>query len=130
MDTTFVNRANTNKRVFEEANKAVGWKPGAAPVIRTFSSYLLSKSIKLCAHVLRASRQVCFWRGSNRPKLPASQRVGRPRDIWVAEQMKARWPLTLELLGALEGFPAGSVFDWKNQGALDLVALACDLHVF
>ena len=135
LDTTFINRANTNKVVFLEANKAVGWKPGAGPLIRTFSSYLNSKSVKLCAHVLRASdqdvlRQVCFWKGSNRLKMPASQQVGRPRGIWVAEQMKAMWPQALNLLGELEGLPAGTKFDWKNEEMLDLVALACDLHVF
>ena len=54
MDTTFVNRANTNAKVYEEANRAYNPRNFPSKRIRPFREYVEDRQEALLKHLDRA----------------------------------------------------------------------------
>lgn len=99
---TFVNRANTNAALLEEASRRRF--PESEEKIKTFSEHYIKQGQALFGHVLRCSeedplRQVTFEPNSARPMLPEKYRVGRPRLHWTIENMTQTWRSTLNKRG-------------------------------
>ena len=88
LNTTFINRGNTNKHVFELANNAKNPKEIPGKHIKPFSEYISNKQENLLKHTIRASgscplRQCTLEPGTAIPHLSGNRRVGRPRDKWA-----------------------------------------------
>lgn len=93
MQTTFMNRSNTNQKVFQMASRIKN--PSQAPNrdVRSFSNYVQSKQRALLKHTIRAPdsdplRQCTFLASSSTPILTENRRVGRPRDKWAYSIME------------------------------------------
>ena len=109
-DTTFVNRSNTNKRVFETANQICNPLHKPDKYIKTFSHYVLNRQEALLKHTVRASnadplRQVTLIPDTSIPRIIENRRVGRPRDHWAYN--------TLERMYVKYGFGTKTAF--KNN---------------
>jgi len=90
MDTTFINRANTNKKVFQKANDIKNPKKTPGKNIKTFRNYIEDKQEALLKHLVRADpkdplRQATFEPESILPVIYTKRRVGRPRKQWTME---------------------------------------------
>ena len=88
MKTTFVERANTNRRVFEEANKHKNPKQAPGKNILPFSEYVEQQQLSLLTHTVRANdedphRQCALTKGTPFPLEHEPRRVGRPRENWA-----------------------------------------------
>ena len=86
--TTFVDRANTNKRVFERASSIKNPQGIPNRDVQPFSKYVLQKQRALLKHTVRADgedplRQCTFEAGTSTPIILKNLRVGRPRDKWA-----------------------------------------------
>ena len=88
---TFLDRANTNKKVIDEISRIVNQcsktKQGNF-VFENISDKLKQKRIKLIGHIIRESneaptRQVTFLPDSARHVTHPKKRVGRPRKNWI-----------------------------------------------
>ena len=83
LDSTYVNRANTNARLFEVATQAAG-----RPIV-SFSQMLDARRVKLAGHILRANsdplRQISYQPNTTEPFDIGRRRVGRPRQQWLHE---------------------------------------------
>ena len=99
MQTTFVNRANTNQRVFEEATKYANdgrrFEQNFIQV-RPFSEVIEQRRVTLAGHVLRSDpedpmRQVSYLPGTAGLHLTGKRRVGRPKQNWVLETNSHIW---------------------------------------
>ena len=93
MDTTFINRANTNAKVSENANRSVN--PNLLPnkSIRPFSTYVHNKQEALLKHIVRSPnedplRQCTLDFNRPTPFAIGKRRVGRPRLNWTVETYK------------------------------------------
>ena len=87
-NTTFVERANTNKRVFEKANTYKNTRNLEGKNIKPFSEYVRQKQHQLLAHTIRSSnddplREATLMPDSGVPVHVGKRRVGRPRDNWT-----------------------------------------------
>lgn len=90
---TFVNRANTNERIFEIANS---YRFPHGGRLRSFSEYYRERRLKLFGHVLRSlpedpMRRVTFIPETGAPLFRAKNRVGRPRQNWTLECYTQAW---------------------------------------
>ena len=122
MQTTFVNRANTNRKVVENANAIRN--PNCVPGkdIKLFSSYVADRQEALIKHTIRETnsdplRQCTFEPDSALPVTMQNRRVGRPREKWAYSN--------LERMHIKYGF--GTKQDFKSHLAdscLNLEALA------
>ena len=91
MDTTYVNRANTNKKVMETASKEMGKKP-----LPPFGEQYQQQKVKLMGHLLRQCddehEKYTTLRGDiPNPKLNPNRRTGQPRQNWAEETLKQIW---------------------------------------
>ena len=88
MRTTFIDRTNTNKKVFERANHFLH-KPNAPErKVTSFSEYVQVQQNKLLAHIVRSPnhdplRQCTLTPNSPFPAEMQDRRVGRPRQNWA-----------------------------------------------
>ena len=87
LTTTFIDRANTNKKVFELANELYNPRHIPEKEIKTFGAYVNTKQQKLLAHTIRADeanplRQATFIPFTAIPIEYPNRRVGRPRQNW------------------------------------------------
>ena len=90
MDTTYINRANTNKKVFKCANEIKNPKKTPGKDIKTFREYVENKQEALLKHLVRADgsdplKQATFEPESILPIIYTKRRVGRPRKQWTME---------------------------------------------
>ena len=88
MNTTFVNRANTNAKVYEEASKIAYPSDDDSRTVKPFSRYYAEKKASLLGHILRASdedplRQVSFQPGTAYRVQYGKKRIGKPRQNWI-----------------------------------------------
>jgi hypothetical protein len=95
--TTYVNKNNSNKFIYQRANEIIG-TPFQGPLrkIRPLTEILETKHLKLLGHVLKRPQsypqhQVTFTSYLGLPKTPSNRRVGRPRKKWTIENMKLAW---------------------------------------
>ena len=89
MSTTFINRANTNANVYEEATKIAYPNAEDKRKVKPFSTYYADKKASLLGHILRASdddplRQVSFQPGTAYRVQYEKKRKGKPTvgKIW------------------------------------------------
>ena len=95
MKTTYVDRANTNEKVFEKAN-LYRYKPEDEKTIQSFQQYVNTKHNKMLGHVIRQPpeaphRQVAFHNNSFTPGVYINRRVGRPRYHLVSNTYERIW---------------------------------------
>ena len=93
METTFINRANSNKRVYQEATKTAFPKPGDMREIKRFSEFHNERKARLLGHILRADnndplRQVSFQPGTAYRVQYGKKRVGKPKQNWIHQTKK------------------------------------------
>ena len=93
LDTTFINRSNTNKKVFELANAAKNPEDITGKHIKPFSLYIHEKQEVWVKHIIRSEngdplRQCSFEPFAATPRCFPNRRVGRPRDKWAETIMK------------------------------------------
>ena len=98
METTFVNRANTNERVFERANAACR-VDATARKIRPFSDVYREWKIRLYEQILQLDpedpvRGATLNEDTLTDKRFERSRVGRPRLKWAAETQRDFWKST------------------------------------
>ena len=87
LPTTFIDRRNTNMRVYELASE-MAFPNQPTKRIKPFSQELDERRVKLAGHILRAQasdplRQVSYQAGSGDPIQIGKRRVGRPRQQWL-----------------------------------------------
>ena len=97
MTTTFVNRANSNAAVFQNANaakNASNSKHAQGKHFKPFSQYnIKDKQWSLLAHTIRADntdplRQCTLQPDTAIPSWTNHKRVGRPRGKWALDQLQ------------------------------------------
>ncbi len=86
--TTYVERANTNNKVFEKASRYKNPKHIPGKDVKTFSEYAHTQQNKLLAHIVRSDasdplRQCTLAAGTPYPYKLFNKRVGRPRSYWT-----------------------------------------------
>ena len=87
LTTTFIDRRNTNTRVYELASE-VAFPNQPTKRIKPFSQELDERRVKLAGHILRVQasdplRQVSYQAGSGDPIQIGKRRAGRPRQQWL-----------------------------------------------
>ena len=80
LETTFINRANSNQKVFEIATRTAYPNPDDNRHIKRFSDFHKERKANLLGHILRASeddplREVNFQ--------PGTAYRGKPRQNWI-----------------------------------------------
>ena len=93
MKTTYIVLANTNQKVFDNANAIANPKHVPNKNIRPFRQYIYNKQEVLLKHVVRSAnedplRQSTLRFNSPLPFAPSTRRVGRPRANWTWETYK------------------------------------------
>ena len=86
MPTTYVDRRNTNQRVYQIASQVT--YPAGEARIKPFTETLDARRTKLAGHILRTTdrdpmRQVTYQSGSANPIHIGKRRIGRPRQQWT-----------------------------------------------
>ena len=86
MQTTYVNRQNTNQRVYQTASDIAF--PSGNGCVKPFTELLDERRIKLAGHILRSPnsdplRQVTYQPDSAEPVEIGKRRIGRPRQQWT-----------------------------------------------
>ena len=127
MDTTYINRANTNQKVFEKAIAETNRHrpPDNLRNVQSFTEYVDQQAIRLLGHIIRAPngdhmRQVCLRANTAFPRLPNKRRVGRPRLHWTIETMKRCWErIEPELYDTPDPVP----YDIRSQVVSDNIML-------
>ena len=95
--STFIDRAWTNNRLLELANRLSRKTPTAPTRHQNFSQYYRKKRRTLLAHLLRAPlRNLCrlsilTLEGEDLTELLNKKRVGRPRLTWLRETSREAW---------------------------------------
>ena len=110
MDTTFVNRENSNERVFEVANSIKNPNQVPNKNILPFGSYINSKQAAALKHTIRADNKDPLRQAALIPNTPFiagtdNRRVGRPRGKWVIKTYEYIWSAGLR--------PFGTKQQWK-----------------
>ena len=93
MHTTFVNRANSNAKVLEEATKLAYPRQDDNRRIRLYSEQHRDRKAKLLGHIARAPdedplRQITFQAGTCKRVEYGKKRVGKPRQNWIHQTKK------------------------------------------
>jgi len=87
LKTTFVERSNTNNKVFQQANLIKNPQNTPNKNILTFETYIRNTQEALFKHLVRLPetdpvRQCTFEPNSAIPHIHTNRRVGRPRIRW------------------------------------------------
>ena len=93
MSTTFINRGNTNDKVYAEATKIAFNKEGDNRTIRRFSEFHNTRKANLLGHILRADnedplRQVSFQPNTAYRVDYGKKRIGKPKQNWLHQTKK------------------------------------------
>lgn len=125
--TTFVERANTNERVFQQANQIKNPRGDPDKNMASFSTYVRKRKHALLAHTIRAGnadplRESTLQPDSAVPVAVRKRRVGRPRDHWVWTGLEDLY--VLNNLGTKEQFRAN-----KTRGAERVRQKALDRNI-
>ena len=88
-----MNRANTNKKVYEAATQAAYPRVEDHRQVKPFSEYHKQKKANLLGHILRADaedplRQVSFQPGTAYRVEYGKKRIGKPRQNWIHQTKK------------------------------------------
>ena len=96
MKHSFIDRNNTNKLIWETANKTIKEENKDAKEIETIEDTLCKRRIKFLGHILRAPnedpvRNVTFYPSTAKPIEPNNRRIGGPKKHWTWETMIMSW---------------------------------------
>ena len=96
MDTTYVNRANSNIKVFETANTFKNPKQLPNKNILPFGTYIKNKQAAALKHTIRAPNSDPLRQTALLPDTPfivgeENRRVGRLRGTWVTSTYEHIW---------------------------------------
>ena len=97
LQTTYVNRANTNEVVMRKANEEINKnRSGNKRVLKLFSDLVLERRGRLAGHIIRAPpedplRQVSYQPNSADSYTVGKRRVGGPRQQWLFHSNKYIW---------------------------------------
>ena len=96
MNTTFIDRSNTNERVYAKANERLV-EEGRKNKVVTFVEAYKKLKIKRACRVIRtkgsALYNISFQNRKLRKWIHPKRRVGRPRLSWTEETVKEIWEL-------------------------------------
>jgi hypothetical protein len=95
MQTTFVNRQNTNQKVYETVNNKLE-EEGARKPLKQFREMYKEACTKRAARTLKASpsdqaRRITFETDSIRPRAFGNKKVGRPKQQWAETATRDLW---------------------------------------
>ena len=111
MNTTYVNRENSNQEVYRRANQILQQERAKKPITPFRQAYLASKTQRFIRTAQSEDscpvREATFQPGSIKPVSHPNKRVGRPKNKWVTENLKHIWSNIMRRPGAL---------DLKNEG--------------
>ncbi len=122
MDTTYVNRANTNLKVFNEANEKIKEEKGdkGKKVVSFIEAYKKQKR-KRASRIIRTENSAIFKISFSNPNLRKwthhNRRVGRPRLNWTEETIRELW----EHIKSQEDRYKYTAFDETNQEIIDKI---------
>ena len=93
MSTTFINRGNTNNKVYAEATRIAFNKEGDPRSIRRFSEFHNTRKASLLGHILRTDnedplRQVSFQPNTAYRVEYGKKRIGKPKQNWIHQAKK------------------------------------------
>ena len=93
LNTTFINRANTNAKVYEEASRIAYPSLHDNRRVQRFSEFHSKRKAKLMGHILRTDRddplrQISFQPATAYRVLYGKKRVGKPRQNWIHQTKK------------------------------------------
>ena len=93
MNTTYINRANTNAKVYEEASKLAFPNSRDHRRIQRFSEFHNKRKTSLLGHILWSEpgdplRQITFQPNTAYRVFYGKKRVGKPRQNWVHQTKK------------------------------------------
>ena len=95
VDTTFINRGNTNQKLFRDANQHVREEGNRNRKIRTFiETYMRFKrhrAAKIINKPNSAIHNITFSDDKLNCWIHSNRRVGRPRMNWTEETIKEIW---------------------------------------
>jgi hypothetical protein len=96
LKTTYIDRANSNARVFELAEQALQTNEGVSRGIQKLSEFYLFSKLKLFAKTVALSSDdprsaVTFSDGTVQKHNYGKRRVGRPRLNWIDETTEQFW---------------------------------------
>ena len=95
MDTTYVDRSNTNEKVFKTATDKLNEEGAKKRTVTSFvESYIKQKRKRACRIIQRPGTPIhkVSFRGDKLSKwIHPNRRVGRPRMNWTEETIKELW---------------------------------------
>ena len=121
METTYVNRANSNARVFNEANQklqAEGRTKRIGTFIEAYKKAKRKRAIKILNLPTSSLHKVTFQNGQLIKWTHLNRRVGRPRANWTEETLLEIWDI-IKQTNPLFRFTS---FDHTNQSIIDTIA--------
>ena len=94
MDTTYVDRNNTNQKVFQEANRKLE-EEGKPKEVKTFVETYKAQKIKRALRIIRKEgtpiHNISFSEGKLKKWTHPRRREGRPRMNWTEETIREVW---------------------------------------
>jgi len=123
MQTTYINRQNTNAKVFENANAARNPSNLPGRNIKSFSCYVEEKQESLLKHIVRSDqldplRVATLRHNSPIPCLVSNRRPGRPRLTWAYGAYENIW--------VKHGY--GTKQDFKADPDKSILKMEVDIH--
>ena len=94
MDTTYVNRANTNEVVYKAANdklKEEGKNKEVVSFKKTYEKLKRKRAIRILKRKHTPIYKITFDGNKLRKWIHPNRRVGRPRMNWTEETIKEIW---------------------------------------
>ena len=127
MTTTFIDRANTNERVFEKANAVINASTNRQEkTVENFQAIYQKRKLQLFQRVAAASnadpmRQASLRANTVHPVEYGIRRVGRPRARWATDAARLYWNA---VRGNFTDPYYRTTFDANSQVHCDLLANA------
>ena len=118
LDTTYINRANTNDVVFKTVNDAIEREGKRGKVIsftQVYKKLKLKRACKIISDPGSAIYKVTFDGNKLRKWVHANRRVGRPRQNWTEETIKELWDNIKESIAHYKY----TAFDENNEGIME-----------
>ena len=94
LDTTYVNRENTNAKVFEKANQDIiqeGKRKKVVPFIDAYKKFKMKRAGKIIKNQDSPIYKISFQSKKLNKWIFPGRRVGRPRRNWTEETIKEIW---------------------------------------
>ena len=122
MDTTYVNRANTNEVIYALVETEISKRETQAKQVTQLSEYYDATRMKLYAKLVSAPEDdpiqiVTFDKTTLRPHDYGKKRVGKPKLNWVRETTKLFWD---KAVTEAEGI-RGRALDLDKQEHVDMI---------